>query len=313
MSMAFPTVLAAVQPAWGLSNQAAGSISAASQAGTALSLVVLSAMADYLGPRAVFLVSSAIAAVVALVLPVLAQGHASALVLFFVMAVVVAGSYTPGVMLIASRFPPARRGSARPDRAFPAMGRLTGHGTFVTPLVHTNRTLRVEADMLRLGTLKLVVLVLALLVAGPDPARADPEVVFGGAISLTGRFAEPAGRQVNSIRMWVDEVNGRGGILGRKIKLEFSRVTRDQFEAKRAEYHRELQEAFFTEFRIKDTTMHVIRSGESIWVIAQQRYNIPIWLLRQYNPDLDLGSIRPGTKLVIPIVESTSGTAEPNA
>ncbi|HEU4438630.1 MAG TPA: amino acid ABC transporter substrate-binding protein [Methylomirabilota bacterium] len=73
--------------------------------------------------------------------------------------------------------------------------------------------------MLRLGTLKLVVLVLALLVAGPDPARADPEVVFGGAISLTGRFAEPAGRQVNSIRMWVDEVNGRGGILGRKIKL----------------------------------------------------------------------------------------------
>ena len=73
--------------------------------------------------------------------------------------------------------------------------------------------------MLRLGTLELVVLVLALLVAGPDPARADPEVVFGGAISLTGRFAEPAGRQVNSIRMWVDEVNGRGGILGRKIKL----------------------------------------------------------------------------------------------
>lgn len=112
MSMAFPTVLAAVQPAWGLSNQAAGSISAASQAGTALSLVVLSAMADYWGPRAVFLVSSVIAAAVALVLPVLAHGHASAFVLFFVMAVVVAGSYTPGVMLIASRFPPARRGSA---------------------------------------------------------------------------------------------------------------------------------------------------------------------------------------------------------
>jgi branched-chain amino acid transport system substrate-binding protein len=74
--------------------------------------------------------------------------------------------------------------------------------------------------MLRLGTLTLVLLVLMLLVAGPDPARAaDPEVVFGGAISQTGRYAEPAGRQVNSIRMWVDEVNGRGGLLGRKIKL----------------------------------------------------------------------------------------------
>ena len=112
MSMAFPTVLAAVQTEWGLSNRAAGSISSASQAGTALSLVVLSAMADYWGPRAVFLVSSAVAAAVALLLPVLAQGQASAFVLFFVMAVVVAGSYTPGVMLIAGRFEPGRRGGA---------------------------------------------------------------------------------------------------------------------------------------------------------------------------------------------------------
>ena len=112
MSMAFPTVLAAVQTEWGLSNRAAGSISSASQAGTALSLVVLSAMADYWGPRAVFFVSSAVAAAVALLLPLLAQGQASAFLLFFVMAVVVAGSYTPGVMLIAGRFEPGRRGGA---------------------------------------------------------------------------------------------------------------------------------------------------------------------------------------------------------
>jgi MFS family permease len=112
MSMAFPTVLAAVQAEWGMSNQAAGSISSASQAGTALSLVVLSAMADYWGPRAVFLVSSVLAAGVAVLLPVLAHGHLSAFLLFFVMAVAVAGSYTPGVMLIASRFEPARRGGA---------------------------------------------------------------------------------------------------------------------------------------------------------------------------------------------------------
>ena len=62
----------------------------------------------------------------------------------------------------------------------------------------------------------------------------------------------------------------------------------------------------------QDPESHVIRSGESIWVLAQQRYNIPIWLLRQYNPDLDLGSVRPGTTLVIPLVEPT-GAAEPTA
>jgi branched-chain amino acid transport system substrate-binding protein len=73
--------------------------------------------------------------------------------------------------------------------------------------------------MSRRSTLTLVVAVLALLAPGADTARANPEVVFGGAISQTGRFAEPAGRQVNSIKMWVEDVNARGGILGRKIKL----------------------------------------------------------------------------------------------
>jgi len=101
-------------------------------------------------------------------------------------------------------------------------------------------------------------------------------------------------------------------VIGHKVKLDFSKVTPDQFEARRAEYHRALQEAFFTQFRIKGTSDHVIKRGESVWVLAQQRYNIPIWLLRQYNPDLDLGSLQPGARLVIPLVEDT-GVSEPSA
>jgi branched-chain amino acid transport system substrate-binding protein len=62
-----------------------------------------------------------------------------------------------------------------------------------------------------------------LLALGVGPAwashRANNEVLIGGAISQTGRYAEPAGRQVNSIKLWVDEVNGRGGLLGHKINL----------------------------------------------------------------------------------------------
>jgi membrane-bound lytic murein transglycosylase D len=102
-------------------------------------------------------------------------------------------------------------------------------------------------------------------------------------------------------------------VIGRKVKLDFSKVSPDQFEARRAEYHRALQEAFFTQFRIKGTADHVIKRGESVWVLAQQRYNIPIWLLRQYNPDLDLGSLLPGARLVIPVVEATGTVVEPAA
>jgi len=53
---------------------------------------------------------------------------------------------------------------------------------------------------------------------GAQP-RPGNEVLIGGAISQTGRYAEPAGRQVNAIKLWVDDVNGRGGLLGRKINL----------------------------------------------------------------------------------------------
>jgi branched-chain amino acid transport system substrate-binding protein len=69
---------------------------------------------------------------------------------------------------------------------------------------------------------KTVAALVAFLVLVPA-ARADDKpnqaVLVGGAISQTGRFAEPAGRQVNSIKMWVDQVNSRGGLLGRKINL----------------------------------------------------------------------------------------------
>jgi branched-chain amino acid transport system substrate-binding protein len=67
-----------------------------------------------------------------------------------------------------------------------------------------------------------VAALLALLVLVPAARaedRPNKEVLVGGAISQTGRFAEPAGRQVNSIKMWVDQVNGRGGLLGHKINL----------------------------------------------------------------------------------------------
>ena len=67
----------------------------------------------------------------------------------------------------------------------------------------------------------LVIIFLATLGLFVDRAHANHrpgnEVLLGGAISMTGQYAEPAGRQVNSIKLWTDEVNGRGGLLGHKV------------------------------------------------------------------------------------------------
>ena len=142
-----------------------------------------------------------------------------------------------------------------------------------------------------------------------DPADysvSDDDMVLVQAAETLGHYAEWLDVRASDLRRLNKMSFATPVVVGHKVKLSFAKVTHDQFEARRMEYHRQLQEAFFTQFRIKDTTTHVVKAGESIWVLAQQRYNIPIWLLRQYNPDLDLGDIRPGTKLVIPIVEPTA-------
>lgn len=112
MAMAYPAVLSVVQEEWGLSSTAAGSISSAYQIGTAVALVFVSALADYLDPRLLFRISAGVTAAVSLLIPVLAHGHLSALLLFGAVAVAVAGIYTPAIMLLAERFEPARRGRA---------------------------------------------------------------------------------------------------------------------------------------------------------------------------------------------------------
>jgi membrane-bound lytic murein transglycosylase D len=100
-------------------------------------------------------------------------------------------------------------------------------------------------------------------------------------------------------------------VLGRRIRLDFAHVDRAAFEAKRVAYHQQLQDTFFAQYRITGSEVHKVRSGDSIWILSQKRYNVPIWLLRQYNPDVDLEALRPGATIVIPKVEAASGGTTP--
>ncbi len=92
-------------------------------------------------------------------------------------------------------------------------------------------------------------------------------------------------------------------VIGRKVKLDFSRVTQEAFELRRLAYHRSLQEDFFQAFQITGTEDHELRRGESVWYLANRKYRVPVWLLRQYNPDVDFGALPAGARLVIPVVE----------
>ncbi|HZD54584.1 MAG TPA: LysM peptidoglycan-binding domain-containing protein, partial [Woeseiaceae bacterium] len=95
--------------------------------------------------------------------------------------------------------------------------------------------------------------------------------------------------------------------IGQRIKLDLSRVDADVFENLRSAYHKEQQDAFFRHHTITGMRKHVVQPGESVWILSLERYDVPVWLFRQYNPELDLHDVRPGTRLNFPILEEKEG------
>jgi membrane-bound lytic murein transglycosylase D len=96
--------------------------------------------------------------------------------------------------------------------------------------------------------------------------------------------------------------------LGQKLKLEYSKVSRESFEQARRDYHAKLQGEFFAQHRISGTEVYIVRRGDSLWTMTQRFSNLPIWLLRQYNPDADLSDLKAGTQVVMPKIEVVAGS-----
>lgn len=132
----------------------------------------------------------------------------------------------------------------------------------------------------------------------------DDGTIVVEATETLGHYAEWLGVPAMRLRELNRMSRRTPLVLGRRVKLDFANVPREEFEAKRVAYHQELQEAFFAQFRIAGSEVHKVRSGDSIWILSQKRYNVPIWLLRQYNPDVDLQALKPGVTIVIPKVEA---------
>jgi membrane-bound lytic murein transglycosylase D len=150
-----------------------------------------------------------------------------------------------------------------------------------------------------------------VLASTQAPLAADPSdytVAADGTIEVQdvetlGHYADWLEIRTQRLR----DLNGmpfsRAVVVGQRISLDFSRVDAATFEQRRVAYHEQHQEAFFRIYQIADIREHVIRPGQSVWVLAQRTYNVPVWLLRQYNPDLDLERVNPGTVVKFPHLE----------
>jgi membrane-bound lytic murein transglycosylase D len=130
------------------------------------------------------------------------------------------------------------------------------------------------------------------------------DIVIVQAGETLGHFADWSKTSSASLRALNRLHKNAMVTLGHKVKLDLSTVSAAQFEATRREYHRQQQEAFFAAHRISGTENYVVKHGESLWMIAQQHSDVPIWLVAEYNPDVDFSEVRPGNTIALPRVEA---------
>jgi membrane-bound lytic murein transglycosylase D len=178
-----------------------------------------------------------------------------------------------------------------------------------------------------------------MLAQGPaEEATAEARAPRGLNLAMvTGhlkveRTEEQDGVQVGYVRVEVEETLGHfadwleirtwalrrlngfsyGQVLHthQRIKIPFVQVSREAFEERRFEYHQRLQEDFFAAFQVESLTPYRVRSGDSLWSLANETFAVPVWLLKRCNPEVNLGALHPNQELRIPVVEKH---AEPSA
>ncbi|MEM8500724.1 MAG: transglycosylase SLT domain-containing protein [Pseudomonadota bacterium] len=143
-----------------------------------------------------------------------------------------------------------------------------------------------------------------------DPA--DYLVASDGSIEIQvgetlGHYAHWLGVHSSDLRRLNNLSRRQAVVVGGRIRLSFEDVDRRKFERYRRLHHEKLQQRYFAEYRITGVQNHSLGRGDNLWELATSEYGIPLWLLRQYNPDFDFGSVLAVNEVLsIPVVTAKS-------
>jgi len=142
-------------------------------------------------------------------------------------------------------------------------------------------------------------------ISATDPAEYSVETdntIEVQAAETLGHYADWLSIKTQRLRQINRMAFHKPVVIGKRLKLDFSRVNPQAFEGKRLAYHKQLEDSFFAKYRIEGTTDYRIRRGDSLWVISNRHKNTPLWLIRQHNPDENFSGLKPGDKITLPVI-----------
>lgn len=152
--------------------------------------------------------------------------------------------------------------------------------------------------------------VLSELAADPsDYSVAANNTIEIQASETLGHYADWLGLLSTDIRRLNKMPNSQPVVIGRRLALDFSKVSSAEFELKRRQYHLEEQQEFFRQYRIANVDEYKVSANDNIGNLARRKYSVPMWLLQQYNPDLNFRQVQIGQTVVFPVLAPVSADA----
>lgn len=126
------------------------------------------------------------------------------------------------------------------------------------------------------------------------------------------QIAEWLDTSADEIRDWNGLEKRAQVSLGQRLLLDFRRRNLDQFVLARTDYHRQIREDFFSRYKVDSFVDYSLQQGENLWSICFQKFDVPPWLLEEFNPGISLSSLKPGTQLKIPVIKDKFDYGESN-
>jgi membrane-bound lytic murein transglycosylase D len=127
-----------------------------------------------------------------------------------------------------------------------------------------------------------------------------------------GRYADWLQTDSRKIRL-LNGFSAAAGIrVGQQIKIPLNNVSKETFEERRYEYHKELEEDFFASYRVERTEVYTIKKGDNLWSLCEERFEVPFWLLKKYNPETNFNHLSKNEKLIVPVISKIGDETDIN-
>ncbi|WP_457552022.1 transglycosylase SLT domain-containing protein [Desulfobacula sp.] len=117
-----------------------------------------------------------------------------------------------------------------------------------------------------------------------------------------GHYADWLGVPTQEIRALNKFKFGRAISIDQKIRIPMRKKTVTEFEELRYEFHKEIEEDFFESFSILGIDTYEVKTGDNIWNLSLNELEIPFWLIKKYNPQINFNLLKLSQKIKYPII-----------